>query len=157
MFVIGSLALFFLISFGYIYTTQNFLARASDFLYKTVEDHAQKLNVNENKTAELLKRGRKIRDDLGWIRTIIGISEIIFFAFVTVFIFFSHDEKLITLFQFVGGWVAIKAIGNYSKWSDENYGRVIFYNFLILTFANIFFAIWLGLAAIGFWSIVWPR
>jgi len=78
---------------------------------------------------------------------LISIIEILIFSIITIILFIKSIELniiFLILAKYAGGWIAIKMIGNYYKWSLFIIGRTSFYIFLIGSILNISLSIALG-------------
>lgn len=84
------------------------------------------------------------------ITKFVGLLEISIFSISTI-IFFrqeSYIPGIEFLVKLVGGWLAIKVIGNYKQWEGSFLGRAIFYNFILGTFINIILGILMGICSL---------
>lgn len=85
---------------------------------------------------------------VGFITKIIGYIELVAFAGLMFLLFrlynYNIQEVLIVSVKFIGGWLAIKTIGNYQQWSGGIFGRAYFYIFFIGSIMNIMLGIIIG-------------
>jgi len=95
-----------------------------------------------------MKADDKLKERLNFLTQIIGLIEFIIFGFLTIYLFNNEQiifEKIKFFLIVFAGWFGLKAFGNYQQWGHEIFGRALFYNFLIGTLINIFFAVMFGL------------
>lgn len=92
------------------------------------------------------------RGKFGFISSIIGISEVIFFASLAAL---ANDGVLLeTLLASAGVWIGIKTFGgSYGQWSGVILGRNTFHIALIGQIANIILSVALGLFVR--WAIIY--
>lgn len=158
--------LIIIISIAYILIIQLLVGRVVNNFYDKVAETAIELQKKKNtdegrikykesgidKEADDIKMIKEKKKELGFITITVGIFEILGFGFLTVLLLgkYIYAEVFIALFKYIGGWIAIKALGNYGQWSGAILGRACFYIFIIGTFLNIISAILLGF---GIWYV----
>src|SRR5581483_9867789 len=100
--------------------------KLKDIKNKEGDDKVEKIKEKFGSEQYITYRTEK----LGFITTIIGILEIIFF---TAIIYFKSDIFLPTF----GGWLGIKTAVNYDQWSHPIAGKAYFYTSILGTLINI--------------------
>jgi hypothetical protein len=99
-----------------------------------------KLNqeVKDLRTLEERKR------HLGLLTNLVGALEFGAFHYLTLLKLSGNSSTLLdgaSIITLVFAWVGIKTVGNYQQWAGGNFGRAMFYVFLLGTFINIFLAV----------------
>jgi hypothetical protein len=129
------------------------VGKFSNKILETAEDLKIKNLENEKYKEALDKEFSSLGDiedkkkRLGFITIIIGVGEVIIFSLLTLFLIKNSLDFLggaKYFFSFLGGWLAIKTLGNYQQWAGPIFGRACFYTFFIGTFLNILFSVVLG-------------
>jgi len=120
-----------------IKSTLKELVKKEELKPNSLDDDLSNLKIIEEK-----------KKSLSFITIIIGIIEFIIFCLISIFIILKNLNNFLDMpvpfVQVLGGWLAIKTIGNYNQWSSPILGRAYFYTFFIGTMVNIIFATILG-------------
>ncbi|MFC1629728.1 hypothetical protein ACFL11_00670 [Patescibacteria group bacterium] len=116
----------------------------------------EKINLELTKIEENSKELKEF--NLKWVTYTVGVLEVIMFVALAFFLMKEKGNSfnlekipkiIMEIAKYAGGWLGLKIVGNYQKWSGAIFGRANFYKFLLPSILNIILAVIIGF--VGFW------